>query len=79
MKLSTYLESCGKGAAARLAKQIGVTPVLVSQWRAGSRQIPVARCLDIERATAGSVCCEDSRPDIDWSYLRSGKDFEALP
>jgi len=79
VKLSAYLERDCKGAAARLARRIGVTPVLISQWRAGSRPIPVARCLDIERATSGSVCCEDLRPDIDWSYLRVGKDFEALP
>ena len=28
------------------------------------------RCIQIEKATAGAVRCEQLRPDIDWAYLR---------
>jgi DNA-binding transcriptional regulator YdaS (Cro superfamily) len=78
MNLDTYLEQGGSGAAALLAKHIGVHPVLVSQWRNGSRQVPAARCPDIERATGGAVRCEDLRPDVDWNYLRTAGDFEVV-
>ena len=78
MDLNTYLEQGEKGAAALLAKQIGVTPVLVSQWRTGTRQVPAERCVDIERATGGVVRCEELRPDVDWNYLRTSGDFEVI-
>lgn len=73
MDLNAYLEQTGRGAASRLAKQIGVTPVLISQWVTGSRPIPTERCTQIERATSGAVRCEELRPDLaeHWAYLRS--------
>ena len=78
MNLDTYLEQGGKGAAASLAKQIGAVPVLVSQWRKGTRKVPAERCPDIERATGGAVRCEELRPDVDWNYLRTCGDFEVV-
>ena len=53
-----------------LAREIGVTPVLVSQWANGVRRVPAERCPQIERATGGAVRCEDLRPDVDWAVLR---------
>lgn len=76
MKLKTYLRR--KGAAAKLAKALGVSPVLISQWRAGTRQVPAARCPSIERETGGRVRCEELRPDVDWNYLRASGDFEEV-
>lgn len=76
MNLKKYLRR--RGAAAQLAKALGVSPVLVSQWRAGTRQVPANRCPDIERETKGLVCCEDLRPDVDWNYVRTSGDFKEV-
>ena len=58
------------GGQAKLARILGITPSMVSQWAIGIRPIPAERCPSIERATAGVVRCEDLRPDVDWTYLR---------
>jgi len=69
MELKTYLENYGGGR--QLALAVGVSSVIVSQWKTGARQVPADRCIDIERATGGQVRCEDLRPDVDWAYLRA--------
>lgn len=78
MTLDTFLKHRPRGTSARLAKSLGVSPVLVSQWRTGQRQVPASRCVDIERETGGRVRCEDLRPDVDWNYLRVTGDFEKV-
>ena len=57
-----------------LAREIGVTPVLVSQWANGVRRVPAERCPQIERATGGLVRCEELRPDVDWAVLRGNRE-----
>ncbi|PJK00817.1 transcriptional regulator [Lysobacteraceae bacterium NML91-0213] len=70
MNLTDYLkQERGRGAA--LARVLSVTPVTVSQWSSGDRQVPAERCPAIERATGGQVRCEELRPDVDWKYLRA--------
>ena len=69
MNLKTYL-SGKRGRAASLARHIGVSPVLISQWANGHRPVPAERCPEIEKATSGEVTCEELRPDVDWAYLR---------
>ena len=65
MKLHDYLtESSGTA----LARAIGVPQPLMSQWRTGARQVPIERCVSIERATAGAVRRWDLRPD-DWHRI----------
>lgn len=73
MDLAAYLDAHSPGAAVRLARAIGVTPVLISQWRTRKRQVPTTRCPAIERATAGAVTCEEMRQDVDWAYLRGSR------
>lgn len=60
------------GSNAGLARAIGATPAMVYQWMNGIRPISAERCIDIERATAGAVTCEELRPDLAdrWAYLR---------
>lgn len=65
MNLDQYLTD---KSAADLAKDIGVTPVLISQWRNGIRPVPIERCVSIEQATAGQVTRKDLRPD-DWHLI----------
>lgn len=69
MNLTEYLSVIG--AVNRLAHDIGAHPVLVSQWKNGRRRVPAERCPAIEKATGGTVRCEDLRPDVDWAYLRA--------
>ena len=62
--------ACAKfGNAAAFAKQMGVTPGMVSQWI--NRRRPVAHdwCAAIERATQGAVTVEVLRPDASWSRI----------
>lgn len=68
MDIRTYLERLGVGSAKKLAVEIGISPVLISQWRTGCRPIPVERCAAIEQATNGAVTRRDLRPD-DWHLI----------
>jgi DNA-binding transcriptional regulator YdaS (Cro superfamily) len=65
MNLIDYLTK--RGLAASLAKELGVSTVVISQWKTEKRKVPTVRCLEIEKATDGAVRCEDLRPDIDWA------------
>lgn len=56
--------------AASLAQRLGFSPVVLSQWSTGKRQVPAEHCPTIERVTGGAVRCEDLRDDIDWAVLR---------
>lgn len=58
------------GSQAELARRVQVTPAAVYQWLNHVRPVPMERCIDIEKATAGAVKCEELRHDIDWAYLR---------
>jgi len=67
MKLNSYLKR-DRGRASQLAVTLGLSPVLVSQWASGDRQVPVTRCAAIERATGGQVTRKDLRPQ-DWHLI----------
>jgi DNA-binding transcriptional regulator YdaS (Cro superfamily) len=56
------------GGQAALSRELGVSIQVVGNWLA--RGVPVARCPDIERVTAGAVRCEELCPDVDWAVLR---------
>ena len=51
------------GGQAELARQLGVSPAAVAQWRSGRRPLPIRHVMTIERATAGAVTRRDLRPD----------------
>ena len=63
MKLKTYLET---HTAAELARELNITPVLISQWKSGSRLVPIKQCVAIERITNGQVTRKQLRPDDYW-------------
>lgn len=65
-----------RGAGKELAVAIGISPVVISQWKTCARPIPSEHCIEIERATEGAVRCEELRPDIDWGYLRASSAIE---
>ena len=68
MLLKTHLSTIGRGSASLLGREIGVSPVLISQWANGDRPVPVERCVAIERATKGVVTRMDLRPN-DWQQI----------
>ncbi|MDW3684878.1 Cro/CI family transcriptional regulator [Cupriavidus sp. CV2] len=59
------------GGKTKLARAIGVTPQMVSQWsrKEKPKPISVARCAQIEKLTG--VPCEQLNPDEDWEAIRS--------
>ena len=67
MNLSAYV-AVERGRGSAVARAIGVHPVMISQWIGGVKQVPLDRCVDIERATDGAVRRWDLRPD-DWHRI----------
>lgn len=72
MDLKTYFQTHSQGS---LAKALGVTPGAVNQWVSGATSITAERCVQIEQATGGLVRCEDLRPDVAWSVLRTAPEL----
>lgn len=62
MRLDDYLKD---KTNIDLAKKLGVHASMVSQWKNGTRPIPLERVTDIEKATNGMVSRKDLRPN-DW-------------
>lgn len=65
MQLRSFVDA-ERGAATRLARDVGVSPPLIWQWLSGQRPIPPDRCPAIERASGGKVSCEELRTDVRW-------------
>lgn len=64
------VEACSRlGGAASLARALGVTPSMVTQWTRGVRPVAPERCPFIELATDGQVPCESLRPDVAWARI----------
>lgn len=56
------------GSQGALAAAIKVKQPTVSEWLRGTRPVPIERCVDIERATAGAVRRWHLRPN-DWHRI----------
>ena len=66
MTLGEYISN--RGAQARLAEALAISPVLVHQWAFGKRPIPIHRCVQIEVVTSGQVTRRELRPQ-DWQII----------
>lgn len=64
MKFSKWVDG-KRGRSLAIARALGVTPPVVSDWVSGKKRIPWERCTAIERATEGAVTRKDLRP-MDW-------------
>ena len=62
MNLKTWVDG-ERGRSVRLARALGVTPPVVSDWCNGKKAVPLARCGAIERITGGAVTRQDLCPD----------------
>ena len=67
MHLRSFLDR-ERGTAAKLAQELGVSPVMLSQWAALSKRPTPQNCVAIEQATSGAVSRRDLRPD-DWGDI----------
>lgn len=70
MELLDYVKKT-RGSGLRMARELKVSPVSVTQWARKIRSVPAEHCPEIERITNGQVTCEDLRPDVNWSVLRN--------
>lgn len=68
MKTFLLQASSIAGSQAALARLLGVTPPVVSEWIKKSRPIPADKCVSIEKITNGLVSRRDLRPD-DWQRI----------
>ncbi len=64
MDLNSYLIEHGN--AVGLAREIGVPPPNLSEWRNGKRPVPVEHAVSIERITSGSITRQELRPNDFW-------------
>jgi DNA-binding transcriptional regulator YdaS (Cro superfamily) len=67
MKLSEYVDEA-HGRQTELARDLRCPSQLVWQWARAVRDVPLERCVDIERATGGRVSRRDLRP-LDWHRM----------
>lgn len=70
MNLSEFLSQAAYGEGRRLAKEIGVLPVRISDFKSGRRKPSIDQSIAIVKATRGLVTLSDLRPDIRWSEVR---------
>lgn len=77
--LRDYLNA-KRGRANDLARKLDVSPMTVGDWKLGKRPVPLARCTQIEKATAGMVTRKTLKPDswrLHWPELvKSRKQLE---
>lgn len=70
MDLRTFLNSAPRGTSVAIAKAIGVSPVMVTQWANGDKPTPWVRCPAIELATDGQVTAEELCSDVVWQRVK---------
>lgn len=66
-KLRLFFEG-GALSVSDFARSLNVSVPTIAQWCNGTRPVPIARCLAIERLTHGKVSRRDLRPD-DWMHI----------
>jgi|GEM_PF-354407 len=79
MTLLEFIKPLDKQALLAFAKQCETTPGQLKQVAYGNRRASAALAIALERETDGAIRCEDTRPDIDWAYLRNSAGPGAVP
>ncbi|NML62251.1 helix-turn-helix domain-containing protein [Massilia sp. RP-1-19] len=69
MTLREYLDSLERGATARFAEQLGVSPSYLSQMAAGTAPISPKRCVRIEILSGGHVTRKNDLHPFDWQEI----------
>lgn len=71
MTLLDFIKPLDKNALLSLARQCGTTPGQLKQVAYGNRRANASLAIALDRETEGVIKCEETRPDIDWAYLRN--------
>ncbi|MBK3748723.1 YdaS family helix-turn-helix protein [Stutzerimonas balearica] len=71
MTLLDYIKPLEKDAQLALATRCETTLGQLKQVAYGNRRANAALAIALDRETSGAVPCEETRPDIDWAYLRN--------
>ena len=64
MKFNDWINK-ERGRSLAVARVLGVSPPVVSDWSLGKKAIPAQHCKAIVAFTAGEVTCQEMRP-TDW-------------
>ncbi|WP_372822178.1 transcriptional regulator [Pseudomonas parafulva] len=73
MTLSEYLKTMDSEGLDTLARSCGTSAGQLKQVAYGNRRASAGLAVNLDRETGGEILCESLRPDIDWGYLRQGK------
>ena len=73
MTLSECLKTMDKEGLEAFAKRCGTSVGQLKQVAYGNRRASAGLAVCLDRETGGVILCEALRPDIDWAYLRQGK------
>jgi DNA-binding transcriptional regulator YdaS (Cro superfamily) len=69
-KLHSYLNNLDPADQANFAQRCGTSVGYLRKAISKGQRIGEALCINLERESAGVIPCEDTRPDVDWAYLR---------
>ncbi|OLU23102.1 hypothetical protein BVH03_23015 [Pseudomonas sp. PA15(2017)] len=70
MTLIDFIKGLDKEALEGFAACCGTSLGQLKQVAYGHRRASAALSISLDRETGGRVPCEETRPDIDWAYLR---------
>ncbi len=73
MTLSECLKTMNKEGLEAFAHRCGTSVGQLKQVAYGNRRASAGLAVCLDRETGGVIRCEALRPDIDWAYLRQGK------
>ncbi len=71
MTLIEFTRNMEKGELEVFAARCKTTVGHLKQVRHGHRRASASLAINLDRETNGLVSCEETRPDIDWAYLRN--------
>lgn len=70
MTLLDYIKGLDKDQLEKLAAACDTSAGQIKQVAYGHRRASAALSIAIDRESCGVVPCEETRPDMDWAYLR---------
>lgn len=70
MTLLDYMKKLDKAKLEQFAERCATSLGQLRQVAYGNRRASAGLAIAIDRETLGEVPCEETRPDIDWAYLR---------
>lgn len=69
-KLLAYLNALQKEPRQRFVESCCTSEAYLRKAISSGQRLGAGLCIKVDRASAGTVRCEDLRPDVDWAYLR---------